>query len=177
MRAIVFAVALAGSAIAADIPADSPLKPICDLMCGSWVQEEVGDDHGAPPAASEDDHNSDAFALELHWDAASGELRGTQTVSGGPNGTVKHDIAFRADPKTKEVVLTTTSPEYLMRTESAVELADANLRVFSLAPGNPTISSLVQWAFVEADRMVATRAESAAGYNHFFGDQIYRKVK
>lgn len=180
MRATIgVAVLLAGQAVAGDVPANSPLKPICDFLCGTWEQEDGLDQHGdeKPPAPDPDAGMADHFALELHWDAASGELRGTHAASGGPNGSVHHELVFRVDPESKEIVLITAMPEYSIETRSQVDLENTQLRVFSVTPGNPTVTSTTLWSFVEEDRMIATRAESASGYNYFFGDVMYRKVK
>ncbi|MCC6920655.1 MAG: hypothetical protein IT548_15770 [Alphaproteobacteria bacterium] len=156
-------VAASLAAPAEAVPEDSPLKPVCDLVCGTWE-----------PEAIDDEHNADSFRLELHWDAASGELRGTQTAFGGQNGTMTHDLAFRANHE-RDITLVVSGAG--MRTESLVRLGEGVLQIDSLAPGNPTITASTTWTLQQDGRLRVERAESAAHYNYGFGEQYYRRAK
>ncbi len=159
------AAVLSGSVASADpIPAGSPLTAICDLVCGQWE-----------PEAIDDEHNADSFKLELHWDAASGELRGTQTAFGGQNGTITHHLAFRADHE-RDITLVVSSAGG-MRAESPVRVGEGVFEVVSLAAGNPTITSITTWTLLPDGRLRLERAESAAHYNYGFGEQYYRKAR
>lgn len=163
-RWVMVAASLAAPAAAAQaIPDGSPLKPICDLVCGTWEPEAV-----------DDEHNSDSFSIELHWDAASGEVRGTQTAFGGQNGTMTHELAFRADHE-RDITLSVSSAG--MRAESLVRVGEGTFQVVSLAQGNPTIASTTTWSLQQDGRLRVERAESAAHYNHWFGEQYYRRAK
>lgn len=166
--AILTAALLAGAAPAAAPTSidTSPLKPICDRLCGGTWRSAV------PPAP-------DQFVVRYsyQWDSAMRAVRGTIVTTGGIAGV--HEEAtelFGYDAESKTI--------WVMRADGdgkpvygAVTIAGDGFSETMQPVGDTTSTLTATYAFTDADTYTVT-SEIAADGNHTLGaPETYRREK
>ncbi|MFT3809144.1 MAG: hypothetical protein QM698_04450 [Micropepsaceae bacterium] len=163
MRAALLALLAAMPAAAAAADGDLEIRTICERICGTW--DPVPSDQSGPGAS-----------LELHFDPASGEIRGSRSIALPDRAPASVDIVIAYMPETGSVRMVVG--DIRVGADISTAYIDPDLIVFTgVVPGKPDLTAVTQFIRRAPDTLYEVQPESAEQYNSMGFEQTYTLVK